>query len=183
MTRARLPRPFAVLLVPLALVLAVACGGGRASPTETLASLRSALVVQDGRRVYELHDAEARSFYRQRARTFRARLAAGEPPEEVLQGEPAHAAAYTSGTEEDAVAALALHDSVVASLTEWLRSAQVIDEQPLPDDGRGPRALLRLRGADGVVRELRFVKEAQGWSLDQFGMHRAGAATGGRSGR
>jgi hypothetical protein len=146
------------------LLLAGACGGGRATPQETLDTLRSAVAVQDGPRLYAVHDGITLANRRQMMLDLRAQLARGDDPKEVLRPVGLSAEDVTAGTVEEAVARLFLRNSPFVRHADWFRAATPVG--PAEFEGEDI-AKLRLRGSDGDERDVWFVRERGKWAIDQ----------------
>ena len=155
-------RALRALLLPL--LLCASCSPVRATPREAFEAVRAAVAAGDGAALFAAHDSDTREHRRQRLREWRALLARGDPPEEVLAGSGIGVDEVTSGTvEEAAVRIFAAHSPMVRD-AEWFASADVVEEQREGED----TAQLLLRGADGAQRSLWFLREGGTWCLDYY---------------
>lgn len=152
------------LLLAAFVLAAGACGGGRSTPRETFESMRAALNTKDGAALDALSDAESVSHRRAEVRERRAMLARGDDPETALQGMPLTAEEMRAGSEADASAKLLLKRSPLFADARWFNAASVVGETADGPDA----ACLKLRGVDGVERDVWFVRQGGRWCYDQF---------------
>jgi hypothetical protein len=156
-TRARL------WLSALVALAAAACGGGRATPLETLDTIRSSVAVSDALRFAETHDRTTRAHRRQMMRDFRALLERGDDPKVVLASVALKPEEVTAGTLDEAVGRLFLVHSPFVREQAWFRDATPVGAVEYTDEDH---ATVRLRGSDGVERNLYFIREDGRWALD-----------------
>ena len=156
-------RPRTGILVAL-LLAAAACGDDRSTPRGTFEALRAALVERDGAALDALTDMNGVLHRRAEIRERRAMLERGDDPTEVMGDMPLSAEEVRRGTEADAAGLLLERRSPLFSVAGWIGAAEVVEE--IAD---GPDcACVRLKGADGAMRELWFVRENGRWCYDQF---------------
>lgn len=154
--------------LPLILLLlaAAACGRGRSTPQQAVETLRSALVAADGRAIYEMHDREARGFFRDHARVHRARLERGESVADVLGDTELTEADMLRGDVQDAAVALVSSHGELTANADWFRYAVAEGEPEISADGMQARVL--LRGTDGREQDIWLVKEDGVWAYDHY---------------
>jgi hypothetical protein len=161
-TRAALRRARRAVVPLLAVLAAAGCGGGRATPRETFETLRSAADTGDAARLADAYDGDTRAARRAMIREWRALLARGDDPAEVLGRTSLTARDVTEGTLDDAVGRLFILHSPFVRDGAWYRDAKVVaEEQDGPD-----AAKLQVLGVDGVSCDVWFVREGGRWALD-----------------
>ncbi len=154
--------PRAASAVLLLLAGLAACGQGRATPREALDTLRSAAETGDAARLADAYDADTKYARRAMIREWRALIARGDDPAQVLGRTSLSAQDVTTGTLDDAVARLFILHSPFVRDAAWFRDAKVTAEEMDGPDA----AKLALTGVDGAVREIWFVREGGRWALD-----------------
>jgi hypothetical protein len=149
-----------------ALLLALAgCSKTSAqTPREAFDRFREALAAGDGAAYYELLDADSAAFGRAAVRERRALLERGDPPAEVLEGLPLTAEELRGGDDATTTKLFYPRRSVFFQEAEWYRKAKVETQDTNLEDGD---AFVDLRGEEGALRRLWFVKQADGWRFDQ----------------
>jgi hypothetical protein len=143
-----------------------ACGGdgGAATPREALEALRTVLMAGDGAGFYKSLDSESRSRACAEVRERRAMLRRGDDPAMVVAGLPLTPEEFTRGEESDTVTLFFPRRSPLFRDAPWIAAATVVDER-----ADGPDAtLLDLRGDNGVVRRMWFVRERGAWRFDNL---------------
>ena len=164
MTRVVSPR------VVLAAIL-TACAGcsGDAGRPDTARACFEAIVASaeaaDGHALLRLCEPQERLNRLHAITEVRARLARGDDPSIALGACGLTAEQALTGSETDALAALFAKHTPVAREPSWYRNATVAEQFP---DGEGDEGSVRLtlRGADGSLRTLWFVRVDGAFALD-----------------
>ena len=151
-----------ILVACAAALLLAACDPSPATPRATWDALRAGIAARDGATLLRFHDTETLVHRRQVIRDWRALLARGDAPEQVLGGTSLTVEEVVSGSPDDAVARLFAKHSPLLREGGWLGSATVAGERM---DGADACELL-LRGGDGKDFRLWLVVENGRWVID-----------------
>jgi hypothetical protein len=144
------------------LLAAAACDGPRSTPLDTLSTVKAAIASRDPRLLYSLHDQETLAHRRQKVAEWRALLARGDAPDDVLKGTNLTVEDVTTGTPEEVVGRLFAKHSPLLRDGEWMLSASVVSVTTEGDDA----AAIRVRGTDGRESVLWLVRERGAWVVD-----------------
>ena len=144
-----------------ALLLVAACGEEASTPRRTFDALRHAILTSDGRAVIAVIDSDSLWYRRGLIREWRALAARGE----LAAGAAGMTAAeVTQGTDEDAIALLITRNFALFRDSKWYLEAIVAEEVSEGADA----VRLKLRGRDGMERDLWFLREEGRWRYDDY---------------
>jgi len=153
-------------LAVLFLASLAACGGGRdpSTPREALDALRAVLLAGDGRAYLKLIDAESRSRSKAEVRERRALIARGEDAAAVFRGLPLTPDEVKRGDEADVAALFLPRRSPLFRDAQWIADAAIDAERQESEDATA----IDLKGGDGGMRRLWFVREGGAWRFDNL---------------